>query len=41
MRIRESFGKKIDKEAVAYALVLCDRFINLELGGNKMTVVCQ
>ena len=39
IRIKVSFGKVVDKEAVAYALVLSDRFIKLESDGNKMNIV--
>lgn len=39
IRVKVSFSKVIDKEAIAYALVLSDRFIKLESDGNKMNIV--
>ena len=39
--IRVNFVKTLDKEAVAYALVLSDRFIKLESDSSKMRVARQ
>ena len=39
IRIKVGFGNIRDKEPVAYALVLSDRFLKLESDGNKMNIV--